>query len=652
MKNSRTLAAIVLVFLFCGTACSQTLEELLLEEAASDNPETAERLDELKRNPVNLNSADENLLASLPFFDSMQARRIIEERAARGRFTGIDDFLARVNLDEDMAEIIVPYITFRQQNFLSGTSITVRSRFIRIPEKTSACKKGQFAGSPLYSYNRITVTNKNFYARLLFHKDPGESSFLDHGAGFIEMPFADNRGTLMAGTYLIEAGQGLTVSGPYSQFKGVQSVRAGKNRCTGLSGYCSSTEYGYLRGAAARIMTGNTVYTCYVSHTALDATLNPDSTVSSFRTNGFHRTGHEIAARNTAGEYAAGIVAERYIGKLRNSSAGMAAVCSHFNPGVFPEKDERRHYALRGKSLGGFGLFWDIWIKNINLYGEVSLSIPGSAAGVAGLTTSAYRTKISVTAYWFSPQHYTIHSSFMGVSPAANRAGMYWGLQNRIVKRIAFSMYYDMRKTLWRTYTLPMPHTDTDLLMHWKIRISKKIRLIARAKQKHGYCTVRPPGMEGTGPCMARTSTSKIRAEIQYKCSDATSVRVRAEGACCRVEGHNQPGKGFLGFAGIVIKRRKKNVLGMRIIMFNTPSYSSRIYEFERDLPGVMTNTMLYGTGFRFYVFASYSISEHLIFSAKWAYTNYPGRASLFSGYSEIDGTDYSKVGVQAEVLF
>jgi hypothetical protein len=87
-------------------------------------------------------------------------------------------------------------------------------------------------------------------------------------------------------------------------------------------------------------------------------------------------------------------------------------------------------------------------------------------------------------------------------------------------------------------------------------------------------------------------------------------------------------------------------------VVFNTDSYNSRLYEFENDVRGVMTNLPLFGEGFRWYFLFSYSLFEKLTLSAKYSETYKPNEKYISSGNSQINGNIDNRINLQIDYTF
>ena len=63
-----------------------------------------------------------------------------------------------------------------------------------------------------------------------------------------------------------------------------------------------------------------------------------------------------------------------------------------------------------------------------------------------------------------------------------------------------------------------------------------------------------------------------------------------------------------------------------RIVYFDTQDYETRLYSFENDLPGMMTNRCLYGRGIHWYLLFRCSFTKLIDFGLKISNTYYESR--------------------------
>jgi len=657
MRSKNKLIArfsIIILFLPAVVLFSQDIQEKLLEDQKTKNTMILERLEDIKANPLNINSASEKTINAIPFFDNISARKIIRERKKNGDFKSLSDFQSRMHFDTDFVKLISSYIRFDKMEKSTPLSVSFRNRYMRKLEKEKGFSTNKFKGPPVYTYNRMTLSKGPFSSKILIHKDPGEASYADHFVGYAELHIKKHGLKIIAGNFIAETGQGLTLWGPYSQYKGANSVKAAKNRTSGISGYALSTEFGYMQGIALSLYNRHFSLTGFYSKAHKDASLNNDSTVSSFKKSGLHRTEYEIKTKGNACESNICFSAS-YINK--NNSAGFTIMHARFSPPLNPEINERKQFEFKGQKLFVYGAHWDIEVKNVNLYGELSESDPGSCAIVTGAATNIGLLKLAFVYYYFSKKFYSPYSSFMSISPAKNRQGIYCGMKRKFSRRISASFYLDFHHTPWRTYFIPVPFNSSDIFSQWELKLSHKVKILLRFNKKTGARAIKDTHSSEPLVHVASTSLYKFRSGISYSPSKKIRFRARFEAVRFSINGsyyesikHGE--NGFLFFADGLIKPFHKSFVNLRAIVFDTESWDTRIYEFERDLPGVLSNTPLYNRGERIYIIFALNPFKSFKLSAKWSLTFYPGRTYLRSGYNMIYGNKINKIGVQGDIYF
>jgi hypothetical protein len=86
-----------------------------------------------------------------------------------------------------------------------------------------------------------------------------------------------------------------------------------------------------------------------------------------------------------------------------------------------------------------------------------------------------------------------------------------------------------------------------------------------------------------------------------------------------------------------------------RLAFFDTDSYDSRVYEFESEVRGTVSNPALYGRGRRWYVVVRYSLLGGLDISAKYSQTYRDDLKVIGSGLDQIDGNVDSRLTAQVD---
>lgn len=143
-----------------------------------------------------------------------------------------------------------------------------------------------------------------------------------------------------------------------------------------------------------------------------------------------------------------------------------------------------------------------------------------------------------------------------------------------------------------------------------------------------------------------------FRLGFDYDISGAFRIRSRYEYVMVKYDNFGGNNKGFLFFTDLKAFVWKNLSVSTRFIVFQTDDYDSRVYEFEEDLRGVMSNVGLYGKGTRWYILFKYKPFTFAEFAAKYSATYYDGVKSIGTGNDMIQGDLNNRFNLGLEILF
>ena len=148
--------------------------------------------------------------------------------------------------------------------------------------------------------------------------------------------------------------------------------------------------------------------------------------------------------------------------------------------------------------------------------------------------------------------------------------------------------------------------------------------------------------MEITG----NTQKHNIRFQISYGREAHFLLRDRIEYTWIsekRAFSKTAPRTGWLFFHDFHYRPVPKISTVARLCYFDTSSYETRIYTYENDVPGVLTNKMLYGRGSHLFLLVKYRLFEQGNVAVKFANTYYDDRDFISSGNQRIDANHVSE---------
>lgn len=587
----------------------QEVDEALLEEQAesSEASELLELLTELREHPLNVNEADEQALARIPQLSRQLARAIVRHREKHGHFGHLEGLLQVPGIDRSLLAQITEFITVGRRR--SRPRLTWRGRMLdRRPREDPAV-----AGASRKVYQRLRAyPHANLEAGLLLEKDPGERRLDDLRQFYLAGRLAD-RYDFVLGHYQLEFAQGLIFWGPYAFSKGASPIYPTRKRPRGLRGYTSVDENASLYGIAGSAKIRSVRVTAFVSSKRLDATPISGDAVSGFYVSGLHRTDAEKAKRDQIRESLVGLRLEAELGL--GFSLGVSHYTSRFDKRVISTDSERRRFAFQGRHNSLTGLDVDGLLGDFNLFAEGARATGGGWGSIAGVQAHFGAVSLAVLFRNYGANFHSLHGRPFSDRRDAprNERGLYTGLTYRLTSSTRLAAFYDILARPWRTFFEPMPTHEYEFLGQISQRIGGHLRLTGRYR-------------EAVRQGARRQIKRQWRLQLVSSVGQGVRLRSRVELLRLREEdyGPTEPvltESGLLIFQEVRLRPSPSWQLYARLTIFDTDSFESRIFAYEHDVPGVVTNLALFGRGTRWYVLLQYRRSRGLRLALKLSET-------------------------------
>ena len=145
---------------------------------------------------------------------------------------------------------------------------------------------------------------------------------------------------------------------------------------------------------------------------------------------------------------------------------------------------------------------------------------------------------------------------------------------------------------------------------------------------------------------------NNYRFNAAYKVSNSFSLQSRVEFNVVQNENSSND-NGYVLFQDLSYQPLSKPYsFSLRYGLFDTDSYDSRIYAFERDIPGVYAIPSYYYRGSRFYALARYNFVRGVSFWIRYGRTYYSNQKDVGSGLDIIDANHKSDLKVQLKLNF
>ena len=494
-------------------------------------------------------------------------------------------------------------------------------------------------------------------AGALFEKDAGERTCDGFVSGYVSMRDVAFLSRIVLGDYVVEAGQGLVLWRSSAFGKGAETLVAAMRVAQGVQPYRSADEFHFLRGGAATasfdIGELITEMSLFYSRRVLSASAT-ESGLESFYEEGLFRTESERARKSA--------VVERLLGTratLRSENAwtlGTTFYRTTFDKPILA----KRLFEFEGADATALGLDGELVIRGNNellqqtrLFGEIARA--GGNAALGGIVLSlAPTTHLALVYRAYSPTFFGMHAYGFGErTDTKNERGFYFGVDVQPMRIVRVSGYLDHYTFPWRTFTNPLPASGRDVLVNvvaspnraleLALRYTDKLQETTRASTDSLSRSVRP---------MVERKQQTLRLTAIVHAQRNIRVKGRVELTTLRYPLLNREERGVLSYSDLQMHLSRSLTTEVRLIVFHTPSYDSRVYEYENDLRGVFTNTALYGKGWRWYLLLRWKPLSGISFSAKYAETRKDGVAAIGSGVMEILGDVDNRFAMQLEVAF
>ena len=672
---SKTLAVIAILPLLCTSIVFSQTDSLefntqeiinkILEEPQieSDNEDVYGIIEDLSINPIDLNSASVSELQRIPALSSFYADKIIQHRNKFGYFFSLSELKLIEGLPANVIEMAVPFLRVdirdgETQNIpekiwdvgsiplLERFKVKFRSRVSNDLQERRGFSENKYQGSSQKIYNRLLINyDKHISAALITEKDAGEKSFNEftsfHAAlqnyGFVK--------TFVVGDYTLEFGQGLALWSPFALSKGSEAIYPLKQRGKTINPYKSTNENNFFRGAAATIEANRFSFSTFYSNNFFDANIDSISRyILSTPIDGFHRTESEIKKRKTARETLYGARID-YSTQDENIRAGILYYTSKFSNPFLKESP----FDLEGDKFSYYSLYYDLYFGMINLFGESAFD-GRSVATLASASISITKDFSFIALLRNYPRSYNnLHAYGFGENAGStkNEVGIYTGIQLRTFAG-EINFYYDQFKFPYATFENPLPSSGGEFLFDLRSQPFNKVETNLRIKYEKKEITLKINNLDQLVPRLRQS----LRGEVIYDLSKAIRLKSRVEYCSYAVNKIALNENGMMAFQDIRYSPSQNLSLTARILLFQTDSFNSAIYEYENDLTGILSNVALFGKGVRWYLLVKFKPIEIISISAKYSETYKPLEMSISSGFSEIRNNVDNKINVQLDISF
>lgn len=638
----------------------QLAEEEEMNEAAIEN--MYQELLQLENNPLDLNWVTREQLERIPLLSLDEVAAVINFVEKNRPVYTVFELRNVPYLDLETVERIIPFFyvgdskrfetTPLRPDILQNGQHEVQFRL----DKTVTPRAGysDFPDSILDRYPNRKYKGEDFYTSLRYsfryrdkvqmgitaEKDAGEPFFkkgyprgYDHYGLHLIVRDIGLLKSVTLGDYRLSFGQGLILNNDFMVSKS-WSTESIVRRTQQPKRHFSTAENGFFRGAAAVVETGGFTLTTFYSNKRIDANLSEEGMITSFKTDGLHRTPSEIEKKKNTWEQVTGTNINYRKNRFQAGISGIYHTYSRmYNP---PLRDYNIYY-LRDSSNVNVSADYSYQLPGFIIAGETAVSKNGS---VAALHALQYRPSSDLSfslLHRYYPISYNAFfaQAFSEGSAVRNERGFFFSMQFTRFRRLTVNSYLDIVRYPWLKFGVDTPSKTLDFYLLATYTLSRQSSLDLRYKYKQKEKNMTWPDEYSTS--ILPYATHKIRIRHAHTFKSGWESRTIADIAHY-TEKHFPSETGYMFSQNIGYRREGPFAGDLHLAIFDAESYDVRLYSYERNLLNSFYMPSFYGKGMRLALSVKYNASASLILSAKAGHTRYFDRETIGSGTEFIDG--------------
>lgn len=637
----------------------QLAEEEGVDEMSIENMFV--ELNMLEQNPMNLNSVTRTELELLPLLSINQANAIADFLEKNRPIYTVFELRNVYMLDYNTVRLILPFFYVgemdkKKEHFSLGDVLkhsrhNVQVRFDKT--LTQRAGYGEFSDDILAKYPNRKYQGEDFYHSLKYsvsyrdkfqagivgEKDAGEPFWkpeykkgYDHYGFHLMLRNIGKLRALALGDYRLSFGQGLVLNNDFMLGKSFFSSNIVK-QTTMPKRHFSTAESGFFRGAAAVVRLHNVDITTFYSNQHIDANVNSDEEITSFKTDGYHRVKLDFKKRNNSREEVMGANVNYRHNRLQVGVSGLYhAFDRMYNPTL-------RYYNedyWRGRESLNLGIDYSYRFRKLNLAGETARSKNGSIAHIHILEYYPSSLTSFTLLYRDYPATYQAMyaKAFAEGGRVQNERGFYLGTTFHPLTKVTISMYGDVVKFPQPKYNIQEASSALDLYTLASYNFSQDTFFEVRYKFKRKEKNAKFPDEKTT--TVLPYQTHKMRLRYLKTLRSGWYFRTTVDFAQYRLENFDNE------FGYMVSQnfghRGHKRIQGDGFFgYFNSDTYNARLYSYERNIMSTFYMPSFYGEGLRAALSMRWNIMDNLSFSVKASQTRYFNRDVISSGTEQID---------------
>ena len=638
--------------------------------------ETFELLSDLAEHPLNLNQASRSQLEQLPFLSAQQVEELVAYLDRYRPMRSLSELQMIESLDRGTRRLLSCFVVIGDTLIPRQTMKSVFSHLLqdghatleatlRQPFYKRKGDDGKYLGYPQRHDLRLQFASRDqLKFGLTAAQDAGEPFFsnrnnlgYDHYSYYFQLRRVGRLEALNLGMYRVQLGMGLVMNSSFYLGK-LASLQSLGRSTHALTAYTSRSMADYLQGAAATVrLYSDWHLTAFASYRPIDATLNPDGTVRTIDTDGYHRTESEMEKKNNTHETDLGFSLSWTPSRSNYSShLSLNAVYTHFDRPLVPytttapASQAYRRYYPEGSSFFNASLDYGLTSARFAFSGETAINGEGA---LAALHTASLRAtdqlSLMLLHRYYDKRYTSTHArSFSEGSSTQNEHGLYLGATWTPSRKFLLQGYADYAHFPFLRYRVSAPSDALDAFL-----LARTYYNIGTLEARYRF-RIR---QRDDADRLQLINNYEHRARLRFSCpvissdgvgTPSLTLQTQVDGAL--LNSHEKTSRGVMVSQQASLRYRWLRLQGY-FGWFRSDDYDSRLYQYEPSVLHDFSFPSFYGHGIRYSLMARADWGR-LTFLAKIGTTDYFDRAVISSGLQQIDGSSQTDLLLQVLLKF
>jgi len=691
----------------------QDVIELLIQEneELANNDTFLESLQDFYDNKPNINKAtvdDLMPLIELGLLTEKQIVELIKYRENVGKIINKYELQAIPKWDLATIRKVIPFVRVKGgitdfnmpiPQLLFGGKHEFYLRYSRVLEEQAGYIPDTLADGtiePIYlgSQEKIYARYRHKQTKKLSYgvtgeKDAGEQFFrgyqkqgFDFYSAHLYVKDLGPLKHLAIGDYEIKIGQGLMVWNGIAFGKSPYVMNI-KRQGPSVKPYTSVNEYNFFRGVATTVGIGKkmelTAFGSYkpidinfqtmdtIGNTILTEVTGDDGFISaaaagSLQQTGMHRTLSEVLDKNTSKQTNVGA---DFVYQNSKMEVGIAGLYTNFKD-VYARQDRPYNiFHFSGQNLLNASVHYRYLLGNIHLFGETAISDNRDGqvgwGTVNGALISMHPTiDVSLLYRNFSKDYQSLFAQpFSESSTPINESGFFIGTEIRPVKKWLIQAYTDVYTHRWLKFRTDAPSYGHDKMVQVTYKPSRELSMYVRYNTETKGRNFSQGDAEtdfeldDLSDVVIDAKLSRTRFNLRYKLHKDLVLKSHVQISSFE-DGVKPRERGYLVFQEISWKKFGFPIsVDIRYSLFDTDSWDTRIYTYEKDVLYAFSIPPFANRGRRFYTVLRWNATRNLTFWGRFARTTYDNLNYISPGNTEgINGNKKSEVKLQMRMKF